>query len=111
MNSNFKRELVIITEEMAKLYEHTDKIVTTEGKTLVDIKFNIDERQVDITLVKRIKELLHKYGRVCTQDELSSLLNSVKEQATKKINRYRNEIGIKAFEPENSDIALNDEER
>ncbi len=111
MDNNFERELVIIAEEMAKLYKHTDKIMTTKGKILVDIKFDINERQVDITLTTRIKKLLQKYGKEYTPDELSNLLNSVKRQASKKINRYRKEIGIKQFEPKNGDIALNDEGR
>ena len=95
--NNFKLELKIIAEDMAKLYEHTDKIVTIKGEILVDVEFNITEEQVDITLIKRIQEVLHKYEKSYTEDELSALANSVTKEASKRVNDYRKEKGIKKF--------------
>ena len=96
--NRFEIELKIIAEDMAKLYEHTDKIITKKGKTLVDVKFNITEKQVDETLIKRIREVLDKYQKKYTEEEITNLVNLVKKDSIRKINIYRREQGIKEFE-------------
>lgn len=102
--NQFETELKIIAEDMAKLYEHTDKIIKKDGKTLVDVKFNVTEEQVDFELIKRVIELLEKYKKDCTQEELTNLVNTVKRDAARKINNYRQEKEIKDFE--GNDIEL-----
>lgn len=93
-----KAELKIIVEDMAKLYEHTDIIKTKTGKTLVDIKFNITEQEVDGILSKRIEEILQKYQIQYEQEGMKDLANKMKKDAINKINEYRQEKGIKDFE-------------
>ena len=94
---NFEQNLKIIEEEIAKLYEHTDKIITKKGKLLVN-EFNITEKEVDDVLIKRIKDLLTRFKKQYTEEELISLVNQIKKNAVKKINIYRQEKGIKSFE-------------
>ena len=93
----YKTELKIIAEDMAKLYEHTDKIINKEGRILVDIEFAITEKQVDLIMIRQVEELLRKYQINYTNEELEEIVNGTKKEAAKIINRYRQEKGIRAF--------------
>lgn len=92
-----KMQLKIIAEDMAKLYEHTDKIEKENGETLVDIKFNITEEQVDSILIRSVRELLETWNIEYTNEELGEIVNDTKKEAAKRINKYRKEKGIKPF--------------
>ena len=94
----FETNIKIITEDIAKLYEHTDKIIKKDGKVLVDIEFNITEKEVDSILIERVRELLNTLQKEYTEEELISLVNKVKKDAVRKINEYRQEKDIKEFE-------------
>ena len=94
----FETNIKIITEEIAKLYENTDKIIKKDGKVLVDIEFNITEEQVDNILIERVRELLNNFQKEYTEEEFISLVNKVKKDAVRKINEYRQENNIKDFE-------------
>lgn len=96
--NRYKIELKIIAEDMAQLYEHTDKIRNKEGKILVDVDFAITEKQVDLIMTRRVREILNKYQIDYTDEELEDIVNYTKKDAVKKINRYRDEKGIKPFE-------------
>jgi len=85
----------IIAEEIAKLYEHSDKIVSKTGETLVDINF-ITENEVDNILIERVKAFLKDFEKEYTEEEIISLANKIKKDAAKIINR--NEVDIKNFE-------------
>lgn len=99
----FKTELKILAEDMVKLYEHT-KIVTEKGKTLVDIKLNITEKEADTILVERIKDLLNKYQIKYKKEEIVSLVNEVKKDAARIINTYRKEKKIQEFDAKDIEL-------
>ena len=93
----FETNIKIIIEEIAKLYEYTDKIITKTGKTLVDANF-LTENEVDNILIERVRNLLNDFEKQYNEEELISLVNKIKKAAVGKINEYRDENNIKAFE-------------
>lgn len=92
----FAKEKQIIIENMAKLYEHTDKIIKEENReVLVDIKFKITEKEVDEILIKNLKELAKKYNKEFSREEWILEINNAKSKAIEIINKYRGETNPK----------------
>lgn len=94
--------LKTLAEKMSKLYEHTD-IITEEGKKLVtlnvDITLHIDEKEADTILVERVRDLLKECKIKLEKEEFMLIVNAVKKDSARKINRYRKEeIRIQKFE-------------